>query len=431
MLSTASDPVTAQTAGKHSSKDQRYDPKREGSVPTLSATLAVRHSVDNDMTRPSNTASASYRAPRVPPPPPPTPAALASTMSSPSEAPANPTASVPAAPHSAPPQERINAVDPVSPSSPAPTSPNPTRPPMPTSSSSQRSKNPLPKPPANILNDEKFKNLRRHTVDTVNTSAPPARPPASRNAVSDPSSNAQPSNKESTTEANQSPVPFIPPPTEGSNTIRPALRNSSRRRETSPSERALPRSPDRSGGNNSFNILRSLTTGALARNRTESKKLKRNPQPEASSDPDYTGYPHPIPAPKYPNSSGRIPVYTPSPMDFPVDTGEPFVFYLHSNLNPASPHKVLYQRKLYPTAAHLFEAHKFLKYKPELAERIRVCSESASEMSQLSWEFQMSGHVREDWELVWREKVCCDYSICDFDIAHFLYLRFSWMKSCI
>ncbi|KIJ57242.1 hypothetical protein M422DRAFT_149082 [Sphaerobolus stellatus SS14] len=92
-------------------------------------------------------------------------------------------------------------------------------------------------------------------------------------------------------------------------------------------------------------------------------------------------------------------------MDFPVDTGTPFVFYLHSNLNPTSPHKVLYQNKLYPTAAHLFEAHKFLQHKPELAERIRVCSESASEMSMLSWEFQSAGHVRDDWELVWREKL--------------------------
>lgn len=38
-----------------------------------------------------------------------------------------------------------------------------------------------------------------------------------------------------------------------------------------------------------------------------------------------------------------------------------------------SPHSVLYEDDLYPTALHLFEAHKFLVDRPDLAERIRLC----------------------------------------------------------
>ncbi|KAF8520778.1 DUF1768-domain-containing protein, partial [Hysterangium stoloniferum] len=85
--------------------------------------------------------------------------------------------------------------------------------------------------------------------------------------------------------------------------------------------------------------------------------------------------------------------------------GPPITVPLTSNLNPTSPHKILYKKKLYPTAAHLWDAHKFLKYHPELAERIRTTSHSPMEMSRLSWVYQMQGYVREDWELVWRDKL--------------------------
>ncbi|KAF8589662.1 hypothetical protein K439DRAFT_1332167 [Ramaria rubella] len=78
---------------------------------------------------------------------------------------------------------------------------------------------------------------------------------------------------------------------------------------------------------------------------------------------------------------------------------------LTSPLNPVSPHKILYKKKLYPTAAHLFEAHKFLKHRPDLAERIRTASDNAAEMGALAWSFQLDGQVRPDWELVWRDKM--------------------------
>ena len=38
-----------------------------------------------------------------------------------------------------------------------------------------------------------------------------------------------------------------------------------------------------------------------------------------------------------------------------------------------SPHSVVYEEDLYPTAFHLFEARKFLDHRPDLADRIRRC----------------------------------------------------------
>jgi hypothetical protein len=36
-------------------------------------------------------------------------------------------------------------------------------------------------------------------------------------------------------------------------------------------------------------------------------------------------------------------------------------------------HDVEYEKGLYPTARHLFEARKFLDHRPDLADRIRQC----------------------------------------------------------
>jgi hypothetical protein len=38
-----------------------------------------------------------------------------------------------------------------------------------------------------------------------------------------------------------------------------------------------------------------------------------------------------------------------------------------------SPHSVVYQEELYPTALHLFEACKFLDHRPDFADRVRQC----------------------------------------------------------
>ncbi|KAI0245874.1 hypothetical protein BJV78DRAFT_231264 [Lactifluus subvellereus] len=59
-----------------------------------------------------------------------------------------------------------------------------------------------------------------------------------------------------------------------------------------------------------------------------------------------------------------------------------------------SPHSVLYEDELYPTALHLFEAHKFLVDHPHLAERIRRCDQVEA-VTAISAE--LADFARPDW----------------------------------
>jgi len=59
-----------------------------------------------------------------------------------------------------------------------------------------------------------------------------------------------------------------------------------------------------------------------------------------------------------------------------------------------SPHTVLHEGELYPTALHLFEARKFLDHRPDLAERIRQC-ERVEEVTAISAE--LADFTRRDW----------------------------------
>ena len=58
-----------------------------------------------------------------------------------------------------------------------------------------------------------------------------------------------------------------------------------------------------------------------------------------------------------------------------------------------SPHSVVYEEDLYPTALHLFEARKFLYHRPDLAEQIRC--EHVEEVTALSAE--LGEFARRDW----------------------------------
>ncbi|SRR6266576_3571891 len=61
-----------------------------------------------------------------------------------------------------------------------------------------------------------------------------------------------------------------------------------------------------------------------------------------------------------------------------------------------SPHSVVYRNLVYPTALHLYEAHKFLDHKPEVAEQIR--------RSEVQWVTAVSGQyaefTRPDWRYI-------------------------------
>jgi len=59
-----------------------------------------------------------------------------------------------------------------------------------------------------------------------------------------------------------------------------------------------------------------------------------------------------------------------------------------------SPHPVVYQDDVYPTALHLFEAHKFLPHRPDLADRIRLC-ERAGDVAGIGAELAV--FTRRDW----------------------------------
>jgi hypothetical protein len=59
-----------------------------------------------------------------------------------------------------------------------------------------------------------------------------------------------------------------------------------------------------------------------------------------------------------------------------------------------SPHTVLHEGELYPTALHLFEARKFLDHRPDLARRIRQCDrvEMVTAISE-----ELRAFTRPDW----------------------------------
>ena len=62
-----------------------------------------------------------------------------------------------------------------------------------------------------------------------------------------------------------------------------------------------------------------------------------------------------------------------------------------------SPHTVVYEDELYPTALHLFEARKFLPHRPDLADRIRQC-ENVEQVASISAE--LAEFIRRDWSIV-------------------------------
>ena len=75
----------------------------------------------------------------------------------------------------------------------------------------------------------------------------------------------------------------------------------------------------------------------------------------------------------------------------------------YSGLLYHSPHSVVYEEDLYPTALHLFLARKFLDHRPDLADRIRQC-EDVVEVTALSAE--LAEFARRDWPHIALSTVC-------------------------
>lgn len=81
----------------------------------------------------------------------------------------------------------------------------------------------------------------------------------------------------------------------------------------------------------------------------------------------------------------------------------------YSGLLYHSPHRVMYEEELYPTALHLFEALKFLEHRPDLADQIRLC-ERVEDVTAISASF--AEHTRRDWGNVALATVRLFFSLC-------------------
>lgn len=76
----------------------------------------------------------------------------------------------------------------------------------------------------------------------------------------------------------------------------------------------------------------------------------------------------------------------------------PLMFY-HRNepyyeFTNFSPHPIQFEGKMYPTSEHLFQAHKFLSTRPDLAERIRNAKSSRAALEEAT---RLRSYQRKDW----------------------------------
>ncbi|TFK28948.1 hypothetical protein FA15DRAFT_664592 [Coprinopsis marcescibilis] len=84
---------------------------------------------------------------------------------------------------------------------------------------------------------------------------------------------------------------------------------------------------------------------------------------------------------------------------------------VYSGFFNRSGHPVQHSGRVYPTAAHLFEAMKYMKHHPELGEKIRVCGD-VDAVFELS--LKCSHYMREDW-----------VEVSTWKLERILYLKFT------
>ncbi|GLB34279.1 putative protein with domain of unknown function (DUF1768) [Lyophyllum shimeji] len=117
------------------------------------------------------------------------------------------------------------------------------------------------------------------------------------------------------------------------------------------------------------------------------------PAPAPSPRPPSANYvppstPAPAPSPRPPSTrhsvapSRRASVVTNMAFDAEPEAELPAPIYFNQDTDYApflnhSPHKVSYERAEYPTATHLLEAFKFMPLRPDIAETIRLCEDTA------------------------------------------------------
>ena len=145
---------------------------------------------------------------------------------------------------------------------------------------------------------------------------------------------------------------------------------------------------------------RSLYRRLPFRSNRQPIRLQAGQGPASGFMPTAGEYPQPMHAFSPPQPQGP----PPPPIRFDRNSME------YGGFSHLSPHRILYKKKLYPTAAHLHEAQKFLGRRNDLAEQVRQ-AESLSELRELIYE--LSQYVRPDWEQVATEKVKDDLYVAN------------------
>ncbi|GJE95792.1 NADAR family protein [Phanerochaete sordida] len=74
------------------------------------------------------------------------------------------------------------------------------------------------------------------------------------------------------------------------------------------------------------------------------------------------------------------------------DRGDPY--YEFTNF---SPHAIEFEGKIYPSSEHLFQAHKFLGTRPDIAERVRAAPSPRAALEEAT---RQRAHVRPGWRQV-------------------------------
>ncbi len=101
------------------------------------------------------------------------------------------------------------------------------------------------------------------------------------------------------------------------------------------------------------------------------------------------------------SADAMFPPIPPNPSSPPAvrfDQDSPFAIFMNH-----SPHRVIYRGVQYPTAAHLFEAMKFIDSHPDIADDIRACPDVQALYPLTN---QYSSSIRPDWPYMHLQAVC-------------------------
>jgi hypothetical protein len=100
------------------------------------------------------------------------------------------------------------------------------------------------------------------------------------------------------------------------------------------------------------------------------------------------------------------------------DSDQPFFAFTNF-----SPHQVVYEKRAYPTSEHLFQAFKFMKTEPKIAEKIRGIENPRDAFTEAKKDQEW---VRKDWEKV-RIKKVRRYSYGGYIWSNFIFSQ-RWTK---